>query len=112
MKIKRFVAKDMRTALTEVKEFLGPDTKIRFRPSYFPFVEPAVEVDVWWKDKWLEIFGAGPVHPNVLRDAGINPDEWKGFAFGGGIDRLIMLRYGIDDIRHIYSGDLRLINQF
>jgi len=94
------------------KEFLGPDTKIRFRPSYFPFVEPAVEVDVWWKDKWLEIFGAGPVHPNVLRDAGINPDEWKGFAFGGGIDRLIMLRYGIDDIRHIYSGDLRLINQF
>ncbi len=94
------------------REFLGNDAKIRFRPSYFAFVEPGVEVDVWWKDRWLEVFGAGVVHPNVMRAAGLDPDVWKGFAFGGGIDRLIMLRYGIDDIRHLYSGDLRLINQF
>lgn len=94
------------------KEFLGPDAKIRFRPSYFAFVEPGVEVDVWWKDRWLEVFGAGLVHPNVMKSAGLNPKEWRGFAFGGGIDRLVLLRYGIDDIRHLYSGDLRLINQF
>ncbi len=94
------------------KEFIGPDAKIRFRPSYFSFVEPGVEVDVWWKDRWLEIAGAGLVHPNVLKASGIDPNEWKGFAFGMGIDRLVMLRYGLDDIRHLYSGDLRLINQF
>lgn len=94
------------------KEFLGKDAKIRFRPSYFAFVEPGAEVDVWWKDRWLEIFGAGLVHPKVIESAGLNPSDWRGFAFGGGIDRLIMLRYGIDDVRHLYSGDLRLINQF
>lgn len=94
------------------KEFLGPEAKVRFRPSYFGFVEPGVEVDVWWKDRWLEIFGAGLVHPNVIKAAGLDPDVWKGFAFGGGIDRLILMRYGIDDVRHLYSGDLRLINQF
>jgi phenylalanyl-tRNA synthetase alpha chain len=93
-------------------EFLGAEAKIRFRPSYFAFVEPGVEVDVWWKDRWLEIFGAGLVHPHVLRSGGFDPTVWQGFAFGGGIDRLIMLRYGIDDVRHLYSGDLRLINQF
>jgi phenylalanyl-tRNA synthetase alpha chain len=94
------------------KEFLGPEAKVRFRPSYFAFVEPGVEVDVWWKDRWLEVFGAGMVHPNVLKSAGLDPQVWQGFAFGGGIDRLVLLRYGIDDIRHLYSGDLRLINQF
>ncbi len=94
------------------KEFIGPDAKIRFRPSFFSFVEPGFEVDVWWKNRWLEIFGAGIVHPCVFNSVGIDPKEWKGFAFGGGIDRLIMLRYGIDDIRHLYTGDLRLINQF
>ncbi len=99
------------------KEFLGPDAKIRFRSSYFGFVEPGVEVDVWWKDasgngKWLELVGAGIVHPKVIEAAGLDPKIWKGFAFGFGVDRLVMLRYGIDDIRHLYSGDLRLINQF
>lgn len=94
------------------REFLGPEAKVRFRPSYFAFVEPGVEVDVWWKDRWLEIFGAGLIHPNVIRSGGLDPAIWQGFAFGGGIDRLIMLRYGIDDVRHLYSGDLRLINQF
>jgi phenylalanyl-tRNA synthetase alpha chain len=101
------------------KQFLGDEAKVRFRASFFGFVEPGVEVDVWWpnpKDKdggrWLEMFGAGLVHPNVFRAAGWDPDKWQGFAFGGGIDRLVMLRYGVDDIRHLYAGDLRLINQF
>ena len=94
------------------KEFFGPDVKIRFRPSYFAFVEPGVEVDMWWKNQWLEVAGAGLVHPNVIKASGLNPEIWKGFAFGAGIDRLIMLRLGIDDIRLLYSGDLRLINQF
>jgi len=93
-------------------EFFGPDAKIRFRSSYFGFVEPAVEVDVWWKNRWLEVFGAGLVHPNVLEASGLDSKEWRGFAFGAGLDRLLMVRYGIDDIRHLYSGDLRLINQF
>jgi phenylalanyl-tRNA synthetase alpha chain len=94
------------------KRFLGEEAKIRFRPSYFPFVEPAVEVDVWWKGKWLEVAGAGMVHDNVFESSGIDSNEWNGFAFAFGIDRLVMIRYGIDDIRHLYTGDLRLINQF
>lgn len=94
------------------KELLGSHTKIRFRSSYFGFVEPGVEVDVLWRGKWLELFGAGLVHPSVFRAAGWDPTEWKGFAFGGGIDRLVMLRYEVDDIRHLYSGDLRFIEQF
>ena len=94
------------------KEFLGPEAKIRFRASFFGFVEPGVEVDVWYKDRWMEMFGAGLVHPHVFRSAGWDPDKWQGFAFGGGVDRLVLTRYGIDDIRHLYSGDLRLIDQF
>lgn len=97
---------------TFFKRFLGPDVEMRFRPSYFSFVEPGVEVDVKWKGKWLEMLGAGLVHPSVMRAGGFDPDVWKGFAFGGGIDRLVMLRYGIDDIRYLYNGDLRLVNQF
>ncbi len=111
---------DRHTSLAELKgtlehvfkKFFGEDSEIRFRPSYFPFVEPAVEVDVRWKDKWLEVVGAGLVHPNVLTAAGLDPKEWKGFAFAFGVDRLVMLKYGIDDIRHLYSGDLRFVNQF
>ncbi len=94
------------------KEFLGQDTKLRFRSSYFGFVEPGVEVDLWWKNRWLEVCGAGIVHPNVIKAAGLDPAVWKGFAFGMGVDRLVLMRYGVDDIRHLYSGDLRLINQF
>jgi phenylalanyl-tRNA synthetase alpha chain len=94
------------------KEFFGPDSEVRFRPSFFPFTEPSVEIDVKWKDRWLEVMGGGLVHPDVLKAGGIDPEEWQGFAFGGGIDRLVMLKYGIDDIRHLYSGDLRLVNQF
>jgi phenylalanyl-tRNA synthetase alpha chain len=94
------------------KLLLGDEAEIRFRPSYFPFVEPAVEIDVYFKGKWLEVMGAGIVHPNVFKAAGLDPVKWKGFAFGGGIDRLVMIKYGIDDIRHLYSGDLRFVNQF
>ncbi len=94
------------------KALLGDDIEMRFRPSFFPFVEPGVEVDVKWKDRWLELMGAGMVHPNVLKNCGLDPKKYKGFAFGGGIDRIIMLRYGIDDIRFLYSGDMRFVNQF
>ncbi len=93
--------------------------EIRFRPSYFPFVEPGLEIDMRITDgggklsgRWIEIMGAGMVHPNVLRDSGIDSDIYSGFAFGVGVDRLVLMRYGIDDIRLLYSGDLRLVNQF
>jgi phenylalanyl-tRNA synthetase alpha chain len=99
--------------------FFNGDVEIRLRPSYFPFVEPGVEVDMMLKNsnsklanRWIEIMGAGMVHPNVLRNCGIDPKVYSGFAFGMGIDRLGVMKYGIDDIRHIYSGDLRFVNQF
>ncbi len=92
------------------KEFFGPEADIRLRPSFFPFVEPGFEVDVWnpEKGKWLEVLGAGLVHPNVLSNCGIDPKEYSGFAFGFGIDRMVILKYGITDIRYFYQGDLRL----
>ena len=93
------------------KKFFGDDVEIRFRPSFFAFTEPSVEVDMKFKGKWLEMMGAGLVHPNVLRAAGV-PDGFSGFAFGGGIDRLVMLKTGIPDIRMFYGGDLRVVNQF
>jgi phenylalanyl-tRNA synthetase alpha chain len=95
-----------------LRKILGQNVEIRFRPSYFPFVEPAVEIDVKWKDKWLEVLPGGLVHPNVLRAGGIDPAKWQGFAFAFGIDRIVMLKHGIDDIRLLYSDDLRFINQF
>lgn len=100
--------------------FFGGDVQVRFRPSFFPFVEPGVEVDMMiapqagnkLSGRWIEVMGAGMVHPNVLRAAQIDPDVYQGFAFGMGIDRLGVLRYGIDDIRLMYNGDLRFVNQF
>ncbi len=94
------------------KKYFGDDVAIKFRPSFFPFTEPSVEVFLRWKDRWLEVMGAGLVHPNVLSAAGLDPKEYQGFAFGGGVDRLVMLRYGVEDIRLFYSGDLRLVGQF
>ncbi len=91
---------------------LGEDVEVRFRPSYFPFVEPGVEVDIKYKDKWLELMGAGMVHPKVLQNVGINTDKYQGFAFGMGLDRLAMLKYNIPDVRMLYTGDLRFVNQF
>jgi phenylalanyl-tRNA synthetase alpha chain len=94
------------------KKYYGPEVKIRFRPCYFPFVEPGVEVDVWFNGKWLEVMGAGVMHPFVLKSGGIDPTEWSGFAFGMGFDRIVMVKYGIEDVRLLYSGDLRFVRQF
>ena len=93
-------------------QLLNQKTDIRLRPSYFPFVEPGLEVDIKWKGKWLEVMGAGMVHPNVFDAVKYNPQQVKGFAFGMGLERLAMIKYKIDDIRLFYSGDLRFINQF
>ncbi len=92
------------------KDFGG----MRLRPSYFPFTEPSFEVDFYWKrkEKWLELMGAGMVHPNVFEAAGFAQGEWQGFAFGMGIDRIAMMKYNIPDVRLFYSGDLRFIWQF
>ena len=86
--------------------------KTRFRPSYFPFTEPSFECDILRDGEWMELCGMGMVHPKVLEAGGLDPDEWSGFAFGLGTDRLAMMRYGIDDIRWFNSGDLRFLEQF
>jgi len=107
-----------------VKKFLGEHTQIKFRPHFFPFTEPSAEVDATCfkcggsgcgfckKSGWIELLGAGMVHPNVLRNCGIDPEVYSGFAFGMGVDRLVMLKYGIDDIRLLYDNDMRFLNQF
>jgi phenylalanyl-tRNA synthetase alpha chain len=88
--------------------FYGKPIEFRFRPGYFPFVEPGIEIDLKFGDTWMEVLGAGMVHPNVLKNVGIDPEEYSGFAFGVGIDRITMMKYGIDDIRHFYQGDMKL----
>ena len=94
-------------------KFFERDVELRFRPSYFPFTEPSAEVDVWSESgRWLEILGCGMVHPNVLRIVGIDPLEWSGYAFGMGVERLAMLRYGVDDLRAFFENDLRFLEQF
>ncbi len=101
--------------------FKGAHVETRLRPSFFPFTEPSVEVDARitgehvpekLRDRWIEMMGAGMVHPSVLKNAGVDPEKYQGFAFGMGLDRLAMLRWGIDDIRLMHSADLRFINQF
>ena len=116
---------DLKGTLTEVfNKVLSKDTKVRFRPSFFPFTEPSVEVDVTCfkcggkgcplckGNGWIEVLGAGMVHPNVLRMAGYDPEVYQGFAFGIGIERITMLKRGIDDIRNFYINDPRFIKQF
>ncbi|PJE74232.1 MAG: phenylalanine--tRNA ligase subunit alpha [Candidatus Taylorbacteria bacterium CG10_big_fil_rev_8_21_14_0_10_41_48] len=95
-----------------MKKLFGDDVEIRFRPSFFPFTEPSVEVDMRWNGKWLEMGGAGLVNPKVFEAAGLDSKKWQGFAFGFGVDRIAMLKFGYDDVRLGYTGDLRLINQF
>jgi phenylalanyl-tRNA synthetase alpha chain len=105
------VAHMKHTLLTFFQELFGKDTEIRLRPSFFPFVEPGFEVDVRVGEKWLEVCGAGIVHPNVLTAVGYDPKTVTGFAFGMGLDRLANVRFGISDVRLAYQGDLRF-NQF
>ncbi len=97
---------------TLLREIFGEDQKIRLRPGYFPFVEPGFELDIWFKGKWLELLPCGLVHPKVLSAGGIDPNKWQGLAFGLGLSRLVMTKYGIDDIRHLQSADLRFLRQF
>jgi phenylalanyl-tRNA synthetase alpha chain len=97
--------------------FETDDLLVRFRPSFFPFTEPSAEIDMQFSDgpnrgKWLELSGAGQVHPNVIRNFGLDPEKYMGFAFGSGIERLTMLRYGINDLRLFFEGDLRFLKQF
>ena len=106
------------------KHLFGEDREIRLRPSYFPFTEPSVEMDISCKvcggdgcsvckqTGWIEILGAGMVHPNVLKMAGYDPNKYTGFAFGMGPERIAMLKYGIEDIRHFYTNDIRFLKQF
>ena len=106
------------------KKIIGENSKLRFRPSYFPFTEPSYEVDVSCfkcgskgcnlckNTGWIEILGSGMVHPNVLRMCGYNPEEYSGFAFGLGLERIAMFKYGIPDMRYLYANDIRFLEQF
>jgi phenylalanyl-tRNA synthetase alpha chain len=112
------------TIYSFAKQMFGSDVKLRFRPSFFPFTEPSAEVDITCylcngkgcrvckQSGWLEILGCGMVHPNVLRNCGINPDEYSGYAWGMGIERTTLLRYGITDIRYLLENDIRMLEQF
>ncbi len=95
-----------------LNEFFESHIPLRFRPGYFPFTEPSAEVDIGWGDRWLEVLGCGMVHPNVLKNVGIDPEKYSAFAFGIGLDRLAMLRYGINDLRMMFENDVRFLEQF
>lgn len=110
---------DLKGTLTQFFRafFERDDMQIRFRPSFFPFVEPGVEIDIEWENKggkikWLEIGGGGVVHPQVLRNGGIDPEKYSGFAFGMGLDRLTMLKYGVNDLRLFFENDMKFLAQF
>lgn len=95
-----------------LQNFFESDLQVRFRPSFFPFTETSAEVDVLGKNGWLEVLGCGMVHPNVLRSVNIDPEKYTGFAFGMGVERLTMLRYGVNDLRAFFENDLRFLKQF
>ncbi|HEU4773923.1 MAG TPA: phenylalanine--tRNA ligase subunit alpha [Lysobacter sp.] len=109
---------DLKGTLAEfVRAFFERDFEMRFRPSYFPFTEPSAEVDIAWQQpdgsqRWLEVLGCGMVHPNVLRNIGIDPEKYTGYAFGLGVERFAMLRYGVDDLRSFFENDVRFLRQF
>ena len=102
------------TILQFVRAYFGADTKVRFRPSFFPFTEPSAEVDVWFEDRqrWIELGGCGMVHPNVFKAVNIDPEEYSGWAFGFGIERIAMRKFGVDDIRLFVENDVRFLRQF
>ena len=105
---------DLKSVYTEFlrRFFESEELEVRFRPSFFPFTEPSAEIDMKLKGNWLEISGSGQVHPQVVRNFGLDPEKYIGFAFGSGLERLTMLRYGIDDLRLFFDGDLRFLEQF
>jgi phenylalanyl-tRNA synthetase alpha chain len=106
---------DLKSTIVQfIHAYFGPDTRARFRPSFFPFTEPSAEVDVWFEDKgkWVELGGCGMVHPNVFRNCGIDPEVYSGWAFGLGIERIAMRKYGVTDIRHFIENDIRFLRQF
>jgi phenylalanyl-tRNA synthetase alpha chain len=94
------------------KELFGPNTKMRFRPHHFPFTEPSIEFEMKFRGKWFELGGAGMVHPKVISNMGLDPDKYSGYAFGPGLERAVMIKYGINEIRLFRSGDLRFLKQF
>ncbi len=95
-----------------LEQFFERRVELRFRPSYFPFTEPSAEVDVSWGEGWLEVLGCGMVHPNVLKGVGVDTERYTGYAFGLGVERLAMLRYGVDDLRLFFDNDMRFLAQF
>ncbi len=104
---------DLKGTLSQfVSAFFERDFEMRFRPSFFPFTEPSAEVDIRWGERWLEVLGCGMVHPNVLRNCGIDPERYTGFAFGLGVERFAMLRYGVSDLRAFFENDWRFLGQF
>lgn len=105
---------DLKGVYTEFlrRFFEQDDLEVRFRPSFFPFTEPSAEIDMKLKGRWLEISGSGQVHPTVVKNFGLDPERYIGFAFGSGLERLTMLRYGIEDLRLFFDGDLRFLGQF
>ena len=110
---KKVSFKDLKDTLYYfAREMFGDKTEVRFRPSYFPFTEPSAEMDIKWKNGWLEILGSGLVDPNVLKNCNIDPEEYSGFAFGMGIERIAMLKYGINDLRLFSENDKRFLEQF
>ena len=100
------------TLLAVMKDLLGEDTEIRLRPSFFPYTEPSIEIDVSYKGEWLELLGAGMVHPKVLENAGVDPERFSGFAFGVGPERIAMVKYGITDLRNFWRPNLAYLEQF
>jgi len=106
--------------IAAIRELISPTAEFRFRTGYFPFVEPGLEVDMRWQGdesesregKWLEIVGCGMVHPNVLKNCGIDPKKWQGFAFGFGLDRMVMIKHQIPSIRLLFQNDLKFLRQF
>ncbi len=106
--------------IAAIRELIAPDAEFRFRTGYFPFVEPGLEVDMRWRGEtsesregqWLEILGCGMVHPNVLKNVGIDPKKWQGFAFGCGVERMLMIKHHIPDLRSFFAGDLRFLQQW
>jgi phenylalanyl-tRNA synthetase alpha chain len=104
---------DLKGTLFEfARRIFGANRKVRFRCDFFPFVEPGVDMSIDWNGRWVEILGAGMVHPQVLRNVGYDPERYTGFAFGVGPERVAMLKYGIEDIRHFFANDLRFLSQF